>query len=300
MASADRTIILNLLKGAVPERADELAELFEHVEIAPTGKGVRIEAEKDRITFGRELVDAVWLYAFSAWRAIETYSPAIALSAFTNISVDEALRHDSNLGPIEQEYRARISFAESFVASPKSAAASWPPDVPRPSADRASLDNQGAAAFDLALLALAAFFLHEQKHVQFARSPYRPSQLAEEEMACDVYARSFLTEKLAKYANAHGHDYAQVLSKRAFGLAVGSIVIHGMTPRYERFGNARYPSIGERMEALVGAMSLPGDAHFWLFASAVLTGVVRADGLPLDLVPTNYRGYTEALIGRLK
>jgi hypothetical protein len=259
-----------------------------------------IEAEKDRITFGQELVDAVWLYAFSAWRAIETYSPAIVLSGYANISVEEALGHDGELGSIEQDYKARISVAESFVASPVSAIASWPPDVPKPTADRASLDNQGAAAFDLALLALAAFFLHEQKHVQFARAPQRPSVLAEEEMACDVYARSFLTEKLAKYAAAHGHDYHQVLSKRAFGLAVGSIVIHGMTPRYERSGNAQYPSVGERMEALVGAMSLPGDANFWLFASAVLTGVMRADGLPLDLVSTNFRVYTEALIDRLK
>ena len=152
----------------------------------------------------------------------------------------------------------------------------------------------------MALLALAAFFLHEQRHVQFARSPNRPAKLAEEEIACDVYARNFLTEKLAKYASAHGHDYHQVLSKRAFGLAVGSIAIHGMTPRYERSGNAQYPSIGDRMEALVGAMSLPGDANFCLFASAVLTGIMRADGRPLDLVQTNYRSYTEALVGRLK
>jgi hypothetical protein len=119
-------------------------------------------------------------------------------------------------------------------------------------------------------------------------------------MLCDVYARSFLTEKLAKYAKAHGHDYHQVVSKRAFGLAVASIVIHGMTPHYARWGDEKYPSIGERMEALVRAIALPEDATFWLFASAVLTGIMRTDGLSLDLSATSYRSYAEALIERLK
>ncbi len=190
----------------------------------------------------------------------------------------------------------RMSVAEHLVASPDSVIASWPPDVPKLTADRDSLSTQGKAAFDLALMALAAFFLHEQKHMQFACSPHRPAKLAEEEMACDVYARSFLTDKLARYAAAHEHGYSQVLSKRAFGLAVASIVIHGMTPHYARWGNDQYPSIGERMQALIGGMSLPGDANFWLYAATVLTGVMRKEGRPLDLVATSYRAYTEALI----
>jgi hypothetical protein len=295
-----RSLILNLLKDAVPERADELSTFLEPIEITTTNNGAMIEATKDRITLRPELVDAVWLYGFSTWRAIETYSPAIVLSGFTRMSVDDVLRDDGERGPIEQDYKARISVAGRFVASPTSATASWPPDVPTPTVDRASLDTQGAAAHDLALLALAAFLLHELRHVQFASADNRPSPPAAEEMLCDVYARSFLTEKLAKYSRAHGHDYHQVLNKRAFGLAVASIVIHGMTPHYARWGDEKYPSIGERMEALVRAIALPEDADFWLFASAVLTGIMRTDGLPLDITATSYRSYAEALIERLK
>jgi hypothetical protein len=54
------------------------------------------------------------------------------------------------------------------------------------------------------------------------------------------------------------------------------------------------------MEALVRAIALPEDANFWLFASAVLTGIMRTDGLSLDLSATSYRSYAEALIERLK
>jgi hypothetical protein len=85
--SSYRSLILNLLKNAVPERADELSALVEPIKITATNKGAMIEAEKDRITFRPELVDAVWLYGFSTWRAIETYSPAIVLSGFARIFV---------------------------------------------------------------------------------------------------------------------------------------------------------------------------------------------------------------------
>ena len=196
-------------------------------------------------------------------------------------------------------YKARMAAAESWPSTQGAGSVQWPSDVPKPTGDRASLDAQGAAAFDLACLALAAFFLHEFKHVAFANDPLRTKKLAEEEIACDVFARSFLTEKLAEYASTHGHDYKQVLSKRAFGLAVGFITIHGITPHYARSGTAEYPSVGERINALIGATSLDEEADFWLFAGCLLTGVMRQNNRSVDLIPKSYRSYVEELIERL-
>jgi hypothetical protein len=299
-----RKIIINLLRGAAPERAVDIGRFFNDyqpaVELTQSGPGAVMEADKDRIHFNETVLDAVWLLAFSAWRAIETYSPAIVVATFGGATVESILSVDQSLGPIEQDYKARFAAAKRLLSNPQPGSVQWPPDVPKPTDERSSLSLQDTAAFDLACLTLAAFFLHECKHVAFANEPNRPIDLAAEEMACDVHSRAFLTEKLAEYARSHNHNYKQVLSKRAFGLAVSAISIHEMTPHYARWGNAQYPSVGARIEALVGDTALDDNADFWLFTGCLLTGVLRQDNQRVEIVPRSYRDYAEGLIVRLK
>jgi len=72
---SDRTIVLQLLRVAVPERADDLSRLWlEHghdVEVAPSARGSTMNANSKRIKFGTKTIDFFWLLGFSASRAIE-------------------------------------------------------------------------------------------------------------------------------------------------------------------------------------------------------------------------------------
>ena len=86
---SDRTIVLHLLRGAVPERADEISGLWSQyghgVEVAPSTKGVTMKADDKRIQFDTKTIDFFWLLGFSAWRAIEVYSPALLVATWTGM-----------------------------------------------------------------------------------------------------------------------------------------------------------------------------------------------------------------------
>lgn len=70
-APSDRTIVLHLLRGAVPERADEISGLWRRygnvVEVAPNTKGVTMNADATRIKFDTKTIDFFWLLGFSTW-----------------------------------------------------------------------------------------------------------------------------------------------------------------------------------------------------------------------------------------
>src|SRR5262249_46968421 len=151
----------------------------------------------------------------------------------------------------------RLAAAQSLIATGEPIYAPWPPDIQQPLADRATLpSDEHKAIFDLVLLATAFAFLHELRHVLFDGEQDRPSSQAEEEMACDVWARDMLTSKLAIYAMQHEHSYEDVLKKRAMGLAIGATILYAITPPHSRGDSAQYPAIGRRIEALLSGTNL--------------------------------------------
>jgi hypothetical protein len=101
---SERTIVLHLLRGAIPERADEISGLwrqYDHaVEVAPSSKGVMMNADATRIKFDTKTIDFFWLLGFSAWRAIEVYSPAVVLSTMFGTPLDQVLDLHADRGPI--------------------------------------------------------------------------------------------------------------------------------------------------------------------------------------------------------
>jgi hypothetical protein len=304
MAEPDpRTVVVALLRAAAPERARDLsaflAEYDPAVEMTRSGPA-EMKAGRERIAFNNDMLDAVWLYTFSAWQAIKTYAPAVVVSLCTGSTVDAVLKFDEDLGPLEQAYKARMAIATTYATVAGADGRGWPDDVPRPTENRESLDVQGRAAFDLASIAVAAILLHETRHVRFANDGLRPDDEAEEEMACDVFARSFLTERVGEYCADSREPFDRVMAKRAMGLAMASIVVHGLTPKFARWGSASYPSVGDRLDALIGNVAVAPDDNFWLVAASLLTGVMRQDHRPVDLVCTDARQLTGELIGLLK
>lgn len=302
---SDRTIVLHLLRGAVPERADEISGLWSQyghaVEVAPSTKGVTMNADANRIKFDTKTIDFFWLLGFSAWRAIEVYSPALVLTTVTGMSLDQALNVDAERGQYEFDYKQRVASAQSLIAAEQSADISWPADVPGPTADRdGQSDDQHKAAFDLVALALAFALLHEFRHVMYSADNSAPSTLPEEEIACDTWAREFMTSGLAAYATTHGHSYAQVHQKRAMGIALAAVIIHAMTPTHAHWGNRQYPPIAERLTVMIRGYNLPAGSSFWLFTACLLIALMRQENRPLDIVANSNQEMVEILLDRLR
>jgi hypothetical protein len=302
---SDWTIVLHHLRGAVPERADEISGLWSQyghsVDVAPSTKGVTMNADVTRIQFDTKTIDFFWLFGFSAWRAIEVYSPALVLATTTKIPLDQALNVDADRGPFELDYRQRIASAQSLILADQTDEISWPADIPTPTSDRKSLgDVQHMAAFDLVALAITFSLLHEFRHVKFCADNDAPSALPEEEIACDTYARDFMTSGLAAYAKEHGHNFAEVQQKRAMGTALAAVIIHAMTPPHAHWGNRQYPPIAERLTAMISGYNLPAGSPFWPFTACLLIALMRQENRPLDIVAHSSKEMVEILLNRLR
>ena len=99
---SDRTIVLHLLRGAVPERANDISNLWGQygpaVEVVQSTTDVTMNANDERIQFNTKTIDFFWLLGFSLWRAIEVYSPAMVLATSSGITLCQALRSDIKRG----------------------------------------------------------------------------------------------------------------------------------------------------------------------------------------------------------
>jgi Peptidase U49 len=296
--------VIALMLGAVPERKDEIETLWTKynpdVLLVADAKRVTLDADKDRIRFDTKTIDVFWLIGLSGWRAIECYSAAVLLSAASGKTVAGLLEIDEELGAIERNYNERRAAAQALIDAAESALAPWPPDIPQPSADRNALDDaQYRAAYDLTCLAVAFTLLHEFRHVMLDHDTTRPNDLREEEMACDVWAREFMTSKLASYAQEHGHDYSAVLRKRSMGLALATLILHEITPVWDHGGNQSYFSVADRMKAILDNTPLHENDHFWVFAASLLIGIFRQKNVAIGAPSMNARELARYLIDKL-
>lgn len=303
-APSDRMIVLSLLRGAVPEKDDEICRLWEAhghaVEVAPSGPGLTLNATSKRIKFDTKTVDFFWLLGFAYWRAIEVYAPAVVLATTTGMSVDAALKADNDRGPFELDFKQRLAAAHALRTARKTSDIEWPADIPIPTADRSGLgDLQHMAAFDLVALAFAFALLHELKHVMFRAANDAPAEGYEEEMACDTWARATMTSHIAQYAAAARHSYEEVALKRAMGIAMAAVIVHAMTPPSAQWGDADYPPIATRIRAMVDGHSLEDGSPFWSFTACMLVAIMRQEGRPLDLVAGSSKEMVEILLSRL-
>ncbi|MCA0422865.1 MAG: peptidase U49, Lit peptidase [Proteobacteria bacterium] len=295
-------IIKALMKGATPERSDEIDTLWvkyhPKVVVADDGPGITLDATKERIKFNPKTMEVFWLIGFSGWRAIECYSPHVVLSAPCGKTLTDLFDDDSDLPEVERDYKEKLAAARRLIAELDAGAAPWPEDLPRPSSDRNAIAGpQYQAAFDLTSLAVAFTFLHEFRHVMLDFDDQRPKDRKEEELQADVWAREFMTVKLGDYAKAHGHNYQEVLSKRSMGLALAALILHEITPQHG--GNFDYFSIKTRLTTLLYNTPLSDDDHFWRFAASLLVGIFRQRHLAFSPPPMAARALAEHLLNEL-
>lgn len=299
-----KSAVTFLMNGAVPERKNEIAALWAQypadVIIVADAKRVTLNADKDRIAFDLKTMDVFWLIGFAGWKAIECYSPLIAWSAASGQPIAALISVDAGLDDVERAYKERRAALQAFIETADVASAPWPDDIPRPSANRDALDDdQYRVAYDITLFATAFAFFHEFRHVMFDRDGTRHADLREEEMACDVWAREFMTVRLARYAEDHGYDYQEVLRKRSMGFALAALVLHEITPLWDHGGNRAYFSVADRLRAILDNTPLPENDHFWRFAASLLVGIFRQSHTPIDAPAMSAHSLTRYLLERL-
>ena len=299
-----REVIKALLVGAVPERRADIERLWRkynpRVEVCDNARGITLKATREKIEFDLKTADVFWLIGFGGWRAIECYSPLVLLSFKRNQQIEALIRDHGHLPEIERDYRERRAAVHSLLDATSASDIKWPPDLPRPSASRDAIDqSQYKTTFDLTLLALALALFHEFRHVMLDIDEKRPPDRREEEMACDVWAREFMTANAGAYAEAHLHSYQQVLQKRSMGFALAALVLHDITPVWDHGGNAEYFSLADRLTAILGNTALPDQDHFWVFTASLLLGVFRQRGTPVNVPAMSPRNLSECLIARL-
>jgi hypothetical protein len=289
-----RQIVIANMTGGVPERRDEILALWERynpeVIDVQDAKRITLNATKDRIKFNAKAMEVFWLTGFSGWRAIECYSPHVIVSAASGQPIETIIQDDEGLADVELAYRERRAAAQTLIDAVDSAGAPWPPDLPRPNACRDAFDDaQYKAAYDLACLAVAFTLFHEFRHVMLDRDNKRHQDLREEELACDVWAREFMTAKVAVYAHDHDHEYHEVLSKRFMGFALAALILHEITPFWDHGGNEAYFSVAARLQTILDNTPLPDDDHFWVFSASLLIGIFRQKGLAITAQPMEPR-----------
>ena len=282
-------VVKLLLMGATPERKEEISALWDcyaiKADIIKDVPGANIKApRKSCIQFDYKSLECIWLFGFNGWRSIETYSPAVMMAGLTGGILEEILGIDDELAIFEMDYKSRSNIARSIIEGQGNNQIAWPPDIPRPEANRNALGNhQEMAAFDLVCLATAYVFLHELRHVKYLGDGDCPADPREEEIACDVWARSFLTDKIGVYAQSVGQPYAAVLEKRSMGIALGAMILHEITPVTARWGTSAYPPIVKRIQAMISGCPLPIDSHYWLFTACLLVGIFRKEHRKIPL-----------------
>ena len=168
--TSPKDAVIFLMKGAAPERKAEIADLWRRypvdVVLLPDAERVTLNANGRRIAFDAKTMDVFWLVGFSGWKAIECYSPLVTASVASGRTIAETLRSDPDLGEVERAYKERLAAARAFIETRDVGAAPWPPDIPRPSANRNELDDpQYKVAFDLSCIAGSFAFFHEFRHV---------------------------------------------------------------------------------------------------------------------------------------
>ncbi|MHB8088247.1 MAG: phage exclusion protein Lit family protein [Anaerolineaceae bacterium] len=300
MSSED--IILMLMKAATPERVNEIDTLWARynpkVVVVEDNTGITLNANRDRIEFDPKSMAVFWLIGFSGWKAIECYSPHVILSGSSQRTLQELFDDDVGLPELELTYKERLAMARSLIEHRDADAIPWPDDLPRPVSNRDALEgNQHKATFDLVLFSLAFAFLHEFRHVMLDFDCERPSELREEELHCDVWARNFMITKLESYALNHGHDYQAVLRKRSMGIGLAALILHEITPKHGF--NLHYFSIKTRLTTLLCETKLPDNDSFWVFTASILVGIFRREHYAFTAPPMSARMLAEHLINQL-
>lgn len=275
-------VIQNLLVGAAPERHDELQHLIQTYrptfELAKDKIGTTYKAVRKRVVWDHKSVAHDWLVTFAAWSVFCAYCPLIIVGGkFGGAITHDLISTDAELDAAEGEFENICYAANAIRLCSDLNEFPWPQEIPCPTSDRDGLcSDEERLCFDIALLAIAATFLHELAHVRFWADGNVPEDSREEERACDAFSHEFLLSNVSDYALQSSQDVGKVLSKRVMGLATAAFIIDESS----RTGGAadNHPTSGDRFRYLVLPAPVPENDTCWVYTASLMLASVRRRG----------------------
>jgi hypothetical protein len=301
----DRVVIDNVVLAAVPERAAEWRALVDQYSIAfhlmEDRKGITMQARGRRVEFDSKTMGWLWLLGFAGWQAFRLHGPHVFLQSLTEKPIDAAMRSaDEGYASAEAAFESVLYVTRDLAQRDNlNEENGWPEGVPPRHADKSGFDIEQQAAFDMIMIATAYMLLHEVRHVMFNRDGWRPSP-SEEEIVCDTFARDFILNEVATYATEAGENAADVISKRAMGVALGAYVVYEFTAPDQRGGGANYPPIADRLDALISNLPLGGGSPFWDFAASLLIAMLLRRDRAIEVPDMDGRALCAALITEVR
>ncbi len=269
-----------LLGGVIPERESEMKEYLE--QYAPyftrcdDRPGFTVEAGSFGILkFTQRTMHQMWILGFAANQALHSFSSLIAILRMYVGKLDtNGLDEIPDQSIEEDKYKNLINSVYDLANVNDTSEFIWPKDVPNPEHKR-PIDVEGEATFDLICMSGAYVFLHEMKHIAFAQDNNAPSNLHEEELECDSFAKLMMLNNLDLYSKQSGYDLSRLYSKRSMSISLALFYMLVITPVESWAGTDSHPSIKDRIEALVTDLPIPSDDILWLYMSSLFLSHLR-------------------------
>ena len=209
--------IRRLFVGSVPERSEELSEHWKDLDLVfqllpdihVDGRIIMDAGSYRYVRFNHRVVRSFWIGAFAAWEGYR------AVAESEDIYAVDLTR-----------FRELISAFELNIQNDQSDEAPLPFGVPEPGIlpDR-TIDPQGRAASELAIIALGWALLHEVRHIQHQREgtsasnhENQPEYARLEELSCDEFATQFTIAQMARYSSQSGDPKPLVRRKREMAI----------------------------------------------------------------------------------
>lgn len=234
--------VRNLFLGAVPEREQELAQIWSQYQLrfnllpdhGRDGLFVMDAGAYRDVRFNHRALRAFWVATFSAWESYRACAEG-----------------DTDLTRL----RCLLDSVSAILTADDPTMVQLPPGVPEPGQFvDPDEDAQARAAAELAVFATAWALLHEARHIQFqqegtsALEDANADALRAEELACDDFATAFIVDRIHQYAQSQGVSEAMVAQKRQAGVF---FALFGMTVigRGSWSESATHPSIQDRIQS---------------------------------------------------
>lgn len=237
-----QTAVRNLFLGAVPEREQELAALWNRFQLrfnllpdqGRDGTFVMDAGAYRDVRFNHRALRAFWVGTYSAWEGYRVCAEG-----------------SSDL----RRLRCLLDSVAAILEASDPTTVRLPPGVPEPGhfVDP-SLDPQARAAGELAVFASGWALLHEARHIQFqqggaaAQDGIALEGPHAEELACDEFATTFILDRACHYAQANQVSEALVAQKRQTGIFFALFAMTAIA-RGNWSRSATHPSIQERIQA---------------------------------------------------
>jgi hypothetical protein len=270
------TAIHDLILEAAPERKKELGDLWEQFkpqfDHAADKPGFQIEGGAfGLIPFTERTMGQVWLLGFASWRAFEAYCPYTLLC---NEIVPAEMSNAPGQAEADEALDAVLAKVEELRTIDDVTRFQWPAHVLEPTATPKTVEER--AVVDLLKIASAYVFLHEVRHVMFRDAGDAPENEADEEIACDRFAREFLLDQIVEYSRSSGYDKDSVSNKRLAGLAFGALILLHITSDWS--GSKSHPSLALRLRELIKDDGTSPKRGAWDYVCCLLLSTLRRKG----------------------